>query len=416
MADMVLKLDPEVIVGTDTVTRAGTLCARKGHRALLVTDPLLNESKTITRLSRILEDAGLEAIQFDEIPGQATADAAENAAYIAKGARCDMVIGCGGLKTQYTARLISVLAASSLSLFDMLDGGMEEGAFIPYAAIPTTGGDPFLFSDQIIAVDPRDRSVKLVKCPRGLCSTVILDSSLLEPLSIHFASAAVLDGLCTSLEAYCSTKSSFFSDAVLEQAIALYAQMIHSYAETSSDRAGGSLPVIGAASMINQVSDITAAQLHAGFLLSLGASASTPGIGTALAYAINGKFPVAKFSCSAVLLPHVMEKLTTARPEKMAKAAALINASEAGISGDSAAKTSGALLENATVAETANMGVDIIRRRMGQLQIPARLKDFNLSLDRLVPASEAAKNLEFVAFSPWTVTAEDSYDLLKQAF
>jgi len=53
---------------------------------------------------------------------------------------------------------------------------------------------------------------------------------------------------------------------------------------------------------------------------------------------------------------------------------------------------------------------------MGQLQVPARLKNFNLSLDRLVPAAEAARNLEFVASSPWTVTSEDAYDLLKQAF
>jgi alcohol dehydrogenase len=53
---------------------------------------------------------------------------------------------------------------------------------------------------------------------------------------------------------------------------------------------------------------------------------------------------------------------------------------------------------------------------MGQLEVPARLKDFNLSLDRLVQVAESARGLEFVAFSPWTVASEDAYDLLKQAF
>jgi len=69
-----------------------------------------------------------------------------------------------------------------------------------------------------------------------------------------------------------------------------------------------------------------------------------------------------------------------------------------------------------SVGEAANLAVDAIRRRMGILQVPARFKDFNLSLDRLVPTAEAARNLEFVAFSPWTVSVEDAYDLLKQAF
>jgi len=70
----------------------------------------------------------------------------------------------------------------------------------------------------------------------------------------------------------------------------------------------------------------------------------------------------------------------------------------------------------APVGESASMAVDSIRRRMGILKVPARFKDYNLSLDRLVPTAEAARNLEFVAFSPWTVSADDAYDLLKQAF
>jgi alcohol dehydrogenase len=95
-----------------------------------------------------------------------------------------------------------------------------------------------------------------------------------------------------------------------------------------------------------------------------------------------------------------MEKLVAARPEKMAKAAALM----------------GEIVEGTTTSEAANMAIELVRRRMGQLEVPARLKDFNLSLDRLVPVAESARGLEFVAFSPWTVASEDAYDLLKQAF
>src|SRR5215469_10390334 len=110
MADTVLKLDPESIVGPDTVNRAGTLIGKRGRKILLATEQGLYENKLIERFIRVLEESGLEAILFDEIPAQATADAAENAAALARGARCDMVVGFGGPKTQYIARLVSILA------------------------------------------------------------------------------------------------------------------------------------------------------------------------------------------------------------------------------------------------------------------------------------------------------------------
>jgi len=381
MADTVFKLDPEVIIGRDTINRTGTLFAGYGSKILLATEQGLYENNCIERVTRILEDAGLETILFDEIHAQSTADTAESAASLARGARCDMVVGFGGLKTQYIAKLISILAVSSLSLFDLLDGKKEEQAFIPYVAIPVSGGDPFLFSDSLIAVDPRDRLVKLVKSPKGLSKMVIMDPGLSESLSGKFASTAVFDGLCVTLEAYCSAKSSFVSDALLEQAISLYAGIMNSYAD-------------------NMPFDFITTFINAGFLMSLGASASAPGIGVALAYSLNAKYPVAKSWCATVLLPYVMEKLVAARPQKMAKVATLL----------------GEPIEGVSTADAANMAVELIRRRMGQLEVPARLKDFKLSLDRLVFAAEAARNLEFVALSPWTVAAEDAYDLLKQAF
>ena len=369
MADITLRLDPEIIIGTDTINRMGTLCSKRGRKILVATEQGNNDQ--IKRLIEILEDAGLETLLFDEIPAHATAESAEAMAFLAKGARCDVIVGLGGTNTQYIARLASVLTVSNYGLFDLFDGEREESSSLPYMAIPTAGEDPFLFSDNLLAVDPRDRIVKQIKCPRSLCQAVIVDSGLSENLNGEAASVAALDGLCAALEAYCSTKSSFLSDLFLEQAISLYSEMKHGVYS-----------------------------FHPGLLMSLGVSLSAPGIGTALAYSLSGRFPVAKSSCSAVLLPYVMEKLVACRPEKMARAAALMGEQTEGLSKGDAAK----------------LAVDAVRSCMEQSSIPAQLKDFNLSLDKMVPVADAARDLEFVAFSPWTVASEDSYDLLKQAF
>ena len=381
MADTVLRFDPEIIIGLDTVNRAGTFCGHLGRKVLIATEPGLHEKKLVERLISVFEDAGSETILFDGIPAQATAEAAENAASLARGARCDIIVGLGSFRTQFIARLASILAASPIRLFELLEGEREERAFLPYVAIPFLGSDPFLLSDNLIVVDPRDRLIKLIKCPRGQCKLALLDPSLSDPLNGSTVPAAIFEGLCSSIEAYCSTKSSFVSDALLEQAISLYAKTLNSFTGNSS-------------------ADIHTACANAALLMAMGASISTPGIGTALAYAINGKFPVAKSSCATVLLPYVMEKLIAARPEKMAKVAALM----------------GEATEGVPVSEAANMTVELVRRQMGRLSVPARLKDLNLLLDRLVPTANTGRNLDFVAFSPWTVSSEDSYNLLKQAF
>jgi alcohol dehydrogenase len=183
------------------------------------------------------------------------------------------------------------------------------------------------------------------------------------------------------VEAYCSTKSHYLSDALLEHSMSLYASLMDSYVD-------------------NHIVDMAGGLTNAGLLMAMGCAISVPGIGTALAYALNGRFPVAKSWCSAAVLPYVLEHLIASRPEKMAKAAALL----------------GEPVEGASTAEAALMAVESIRRRMGILKIPARLKDFNLSLDKLLPAAESARNLDFVSYSPRTISTEDAYDILKQAF
>ncbi len=381
MADISFRLNPKIVIGQDTVNRLGLFCAEFGGRALVVSEQVLYENKVIDRVVSVLQDAGVEAILFDEVPAQATADIAENAAELARGARCSVVVGLGGLKTLAIARTVSILASGNDYLFELLDGAAPNGPKLPFIAVPTTGRDPFLFSERYIAVDPRDRSVKLIKGGTDLCAAAVMDPGLSESLSGKFAATTAFDGFCSAFEAYCSSKSNFLSDALLERAMELYVKIMDSFAD-------------------NRPFDALGISTQAGFLTSLGVSASAPGIGTALSFALNGRFPVAKSWCSTVLLPYVMEFAAKARVERLARVASLM----------------GEAVDGVGASASAAIAVDGIRRRMGLLKVPARLKDFGLALDKLVPVAECAKDLEFTAFSPRAVSSEDAYDLLKQAY
>jgi alcohol dehydrogenase len=367
------KLDPETIIGADALSLAGTICSRYGKRIMIAADHSLDAS-SVKRLKDILEDSGVEAVVFDGVEEQSSADMADNVTELCRAAHCTAVIGFGGPDTQAIARMTAVMAPMGLSVFQLLEGRNARNKFLPLISIPTAGTDAFMFTDYFIIADPRDRMVKSVSSPDKLHAAVILDSSLSPQLSGANWPVSVFNGFCIALEAYCSTKANFLSDTLLEKALALFAKMMR----TSPDK-----------------TDVDTV-IQAGFLASMGASLSSPGLSAALAQAFNARFKAAKHQCAAVLLPFIMEKLAASRPEKTARVASLLSNTKF-----------------PTVAEAANSAAGSVRARMEAFKIKPDLKDFSISLDRMVASAEAARNLEFVSYSPWTVTEEDLFEILK---
>jgi alcohol dehydrogenase len=375
VTDIVLKIDPEVIIGMDIINRAGTICKIYGNHVLLASEESLHSNKSIERLIAILADSGIETILFDEISPLAMADAAENIALLARAAHCSGIIGFGGIAVQAIARIAAIIATAEIDIFDLLDGKAST-AFLPYIAIPSLKEDPFQTAGSFVAIDPRDRAIRLVHAPRGLCKAVIIDGKF----SGQPGYAAAFDGLCIAVEAYCSKKANILSDPLLEKAIILFTRIIFSYVNGNTE-----------------VGDIEA---QAGFLVNIGSAVSAPGIGSTLAYSIAARFPVAKSLCAAALLPVILDKLVSCRAEKIAKVASLMGE-----------KTEGLSDANAALLPAAS-----IRSSLDRLSISMHLQSLGLEIDRLITIAEAVRNLDIVIFSPWTVTSEEILNIIKQSF
>jgi alcohol dehydrogenase len=373
--DISFKFDPEILIGVDTLSMAGTICSRHGKRIMVAADHTL-DAQTIERLKGILEDSGLEAIIFDGIEKDSSVEMAENIVELSQAAHCNAIIGFGGQKAQLIARMAAIMAPMKITAFELLDGRMFENKLLPLIAIPTEGLEQFSLTDHFTVTDPRNRFVKSITSPGSLYTAVIVDSRLFKFLSDNTGAAYIFDCFLSAVEAYCSTKANFLSDALLERALNFLAKLLKS----------------GAAG-IN--ADIYA---QASFLTSIGNSASSPGIGAALAYAISARFPVSKQLCSTALLPFIMEKLVSARPEKMARIASFL----------------GNTGKPASVAEAANSAITGIRQCMEAFNLQPSLKEYNISLDRITAAAGTARKMEFVTNSPWTVSEEDIFELIKK--
>jgi alcohol dehydrogenase len=236
--------------------------------------------------------------------------------------------------------------------------------------------------DCLVLPDGRGRRIRLVRAAASAPAAVLIDPALSGGLSAKVAASAVIDALLGAVEAYVSARSSFMSDMVLERAAASLAAALDGLIARPDDPSARDEAWKGA------------------FLAALGVGMSAPGLGTAVALAINARWPVPKASLAAILLPYSMEVASKSRLEKIAALAPFFGEDSS----------------QASAQEAAAKAVEWLRTRLGLLKIPSRLKDFDLSLDGLVETARDARELDFMNYLPRAVSVDDVFDFVKTAF
>ena len=134
--DISFKFDPEVHIGEDTLSIAGTVAARHGSRIMVAAESEL-DSQIVNRLKGILEDSGLHVIVFDGIEsgaslGVANTSFAENIVELSRAAHCDAIIGLGGHNTQIISRMAAIMTPMRITAFELLDGRSFQNKFLPF--------------------------------------------------------------------------------------------------------------------------------------------------------------------------------------------------------------------------------------------------------------------------------------------
>jgi alcohol dehydrogenase class IV len=57
-----------------------------------------------------------------------------------------------------------------------------------------------------------------------------------------------------------------------------------------------------------------------------------------------------------------------------------------------------------------------VRRILGSLGLPRRLRDFDLKLDDMVDVAGVARSFDMLNYLPRSVSSEDLYELVKAAY
>ncbi|HTO22938.1 MAG TPA: iron-containing alcohol dehydrogenase [Spirochaetia bacterium] len=382
MPDILFQIPTRVVFGLDTVNRIGQLAAEFGERVFLVTEAILYEGKVINKVQEVLDKKGMQHIVFDEVVPNATSSTVDDGVTLARGSHADVVIGLGGMRTLSIAKCIAMTATAGNDMDDFLSGVQPQNPPLAFIEVPTTCRDPFIFTEEYLMVDGRDRSGRIGRAQKGITKAVLIDPKLSLTLPAKYTATTIMDTLLGCIEGYLSARANLLSDTYFARAIEMLGVIVKEGIQSVDD-----IRTRMNASM-------------AGMLMGLGLTTSRQGIGAALSYAINARFMAPKSWVSTILLPAVMEFAVNVRGDRIAHIAKLL----------------GEDVSDATSVEAPMRAIDALRRVISSLALPTRLREFDLSLDEMIEVAGAARSFDMMNYLPRVVSTEDIYELIKSAF
>lgn len=381
MRSISLRLPSTVVFGKDVLTQTGSLARERGTRALVVTEGVLHEGGHIDRVAEILRRSGLDVMVYDELMPSSASSRVDEIASLARASKTQVVLGLGGMRVLSVARCVANCAASGLTVRDLLEGKVARES-VSYIEVPSSFRNHLLMRDEALLRDSGAERARMVKTCPGTVEAVVLETEFSQTLSAKYALAAVMDTLLAAIEGFFSTRSSLYSDTLLERAV----HELHGAALTAVKN-----PLDGR---------FRERAAEAGLMTALALAVTGQGAGGALAYGINARFSLPKSWVASIFLPHVVESLSTQNVEKAARIAAAL----------------GEPLEGISPAGDAPRAARGIRKLVSHLDLPARLRDLDVTLDELSHCAEQVAEFDMLAHVPGGAGVQELQRLVSAAY
>ncbi len=382
MADLSFRISPNIILGSYTTTRLSQYVKPYGSRFLLIIDPDLKDFAVADKISQTLSERNVEFITFDHLTDGSNTKELEQALSLARNSHVQGILAVGGSKALLVSAAVSALFNEKKDLYEYVDGLPSESEPLPMISIPTTMRAPYSFTNKIPVMDSRTRQIKLLHIQNNICKLMIWDPNFFVTLTENQQVSMALETFCIATEAYISQKANFFSDMFTEKAVELMGYGLD-----------------GAKSLdISTPSEVLLAQ--AGCMASLASSSSSIGVASLAALAVNARYSISRSLVASILFPYIIEDAGKYKCERIERIGHLF----------------GVVDENTHREEAVQAFAENIRQRLAKVNLPTRLKDLNITMEQLAIVAEDAGTLEPMNTLARSMTTDDFFDFLKQAY
>jgi len=382
MAVFEINIPSRVIVGLNVINRLPEIVQDYGDRVMIVTSKGVEELGILKKVVSLVESKAYGVIVFDQVKSESGTNAVDEGVLLARESRTNLVIGVGGANILNIAKAIAFIGGNEGYISDYFAGRRGRKKKISYFEAPTTHGIAYGLLDSFFVRDVDDDLRKEYRNRFNFADVVLFDPKLTTTLPNKYVVAIGMEVLGMAFDAYVSRAASLLTQSYAENAMELVAKNIkQAVIEPDNTRVRQSL-CTGAV------------------FASLALSSSRPGSSFALSQPLSCRLGLYHGLACSLLLPHIMEFNLTASPNKYVKVARALGEDVAEIS----------------VVEAAIKAVEAVRKILFDLNVPQRLRNFEIEQERLEEVVRDARTYDFLNVLPRPVTYDDLLNILMSAY
>jgi alcohol dehydrogenase class IV len=342
----------------------------------------MSENGAARRIQSLAQSKAHGVILFDHVKPDSGSDVVDEGILLARESRTNVVIGFGGMNTLNIAKAIALIAGNDGYIADYFSGRTARRKKIAYIEIPSTHGLCYGLIDSFFIRDVDENIRKEYRSRFNFADVVLVDPRFTGTLAPQFVVAIGLEVMAHACEAYLSKAATILTESYIGNAIELIYPNLKQ-------------------AVFDPENMITRQALSTGAVFtSIALNSSRPGTAFALALSLSSSMGLYRGLASTILLPHVMEFNLTASPNKYVRIA----------------RSCGEDVHDISVVEAAIKAVEAVRKLMFDLNVPQRLKSFDLDQEKFDDVVRDARTFDFLSVLPRSVTYDDLLNILNAAY
>lgn len=213
------ELRTRIVFGHRSLTRLGHLARElKFRRTLLVADRGLAEAGHVAQASRLLAEAGVEAIGFHDFSANPDCAIVEHARRTTEPLSVDSFVALGGGSSINCARALNFVLTNGGNITDYRGYGKPDAPLLPTIAVPTTAGAGAEALSYACLLDGPARALIVCGDASAAARIALLDPELTLTAPRHVTAMSGFDAIAHAVEAAASARRTPLSDTFSHRA------------------------------------------------------------------------------------------------------------------------------------------------------------------------------------------------------
>ena len=329
--------------GTGAINEIVTEVKRRGlNKAFLCSDPELIKLNVTTKVTKILDNAGLDYEIYSNIKANPTIENVQTGVKKYKESKADYIIAIGGGSSMDTAKAVGIIVNNpEFDDVKSLEGtAPTKNKSVPIIAVPTTAGTAAEVTINYVITDVDNNRKFVCVDTNDIPVVAIVDPEMMSSMPKGLTAATGMDALTHAIEGYITIGAWEMSDMFHLKAIEIISRSLRGAVEnTPEGREGMALGQ---------------------YIAGMGFSNVGLGIVHSMAHPLGALYDTPHGVANAIILPTVMEYNADSTGDKYKYIAAAM-----GVEGK----------DNMTVSEYRKAAVDAVKKLAQDVGIPQDLKD-----------------------------------------